>query len=211
MSVALIRLTLMVTVLAVAAGCGRSADETENAGGSSQEAAALEYPAPRWPSYFQPPKSVEDLMPAARSLVRNTSGFQGKGMGILEAGDHVLIVPTPSADPMVVDAIKRALVERKVTPHIKYTNEFTRRERRGERARRRAERAGRDIEKAGIYQASAWITGQFPDPERAEEVAQGAAPGSLRGAVPRRSRGGTGPRQQRGPRDRPARAATQRT
>ena len=45
-------------------------------------------------------------MPAARSLVRNTSGFQGKGMGILQEGEDVLIVPTASADPMVLEAIQ---------------------------------------------------------------------------------------------------------
>ena len=38
------------------------------------------YPAPRWPSYFKTPKSVDELMPAARLLVRNQSGLQGKGM-----------------------------------------------------------------------------------------------------------------------------------
>ncbi|HXH06534.1 MAG TPA: hypothetical protein VNI83_08080, partial [Vicinamibacterales bacterium] len=123
------------------------------------------YPAPRWPSYFKPPKSVDDLMPAARALVRNTSGFQGKGMGILQPGDAVLIVPTANADPMVLEAITRALRERKITPHVRFTYEFLGLTREEVERREREERAGRDIEHAGIYQATAWITGQFPDPE----------------------------------------------
>ena len=162
------RLFVLLAALAVAAACGGS-DTAENGSEAEKGAPATTsaggYPAPRWPSYFQPPKSIEDLMPAARQLVRNTSGFQGKGMGILQSGEAVLIVPTASADPMVVDAITRALKERKITPHVKYSHEFLGQTAEEVLKEEEANRSGRDIENAGIYQASSWITGQFPNPE----------------------------------------------
>jgi hypothetical protein len=116
----------LIAAAAVAAACNRAgrsdgASANPRAGATPADA----YPAPRWPSYFKPPNSVEDLMPAARALVRNQSGLQGKGMGILAAGDSVLIVANNDADPMVIDAIRRALVERKVTPHIKFVYEMS--------------------------------------------------------------------------------------
>ena len=155
----------MLTVLAAALACNGADGGRESDTPKADPSAAGKYPEPRWPSYFKRPSSVDDLMPAARSLVRNTSGFQGKGMGILQAGEHVLIVPTASADPMVLDAIKRALIERKITPHIKFTYEFTGQTKEQVERRRTGEQKGRDITNAGIYQASTWITGQFPDPE----------------------------------------------
>ena len=122
------------------------------------------YPAPRWPSYFQPPKSIEDLLPAARQLVRNKSGFLGVGMGVLQAGDTVLIVPTINSDAMVVEAITRALTERKVASHVKYTYELLGQSRDEVLRQQAAARRGKRVAEAGLYQASAWISGQFPDP-----------------------------------------------
>ena len=66
---------------------------------------AVKYSEPRWPSYFKRPSSVEGLTPAARALARKTSGI-ARGMGILQAGDHVPLQLTASADPMVLEAIK---------------------------------------------------------------------------------------------------------
>ena len=169
MSFRLTRIALIFVVAAGLAGCRKTppAETGSQAQQQPQQQAANAggYPAPRWPSYFKTPNSVEDLMPAARALVRNTSGFQGKGMGILKEGESVLIVPTASADPMVVDAIKRALVERKITPYIKYTYEFVGQSAEESKTRQSNIRKGRDITNAGIYQASSWITGQFPDPD----------------------------------------------
>src|SRR5439155_1382131 len=100
---------LFLTAIIVAAACGRAdKGRTESASAATRAGANGEkYPEPRWPSYFKPPKSVDDLMDAARSFVRNQSGLQGKGMGILQPGDQVLIVANNDADPMVLDAIKR--------------------------------------------------------------------------------------------------------
>ena len=73
----------------VIAACNR-ADKagTPATAGARAGAAGETYPAPRWPSYFKPPKSVDDLMDAARSFVRNQSGLQGKGMGILQPANQ---------------------------------------------------------------------------------------------------------------------------
>src|SRR6185436_19245847 len=124
------------------------------------------YPAPRWPSYFKTPKSVDDLMPAARLLVRNQSGLQGKGMGTLKEGDKVLIVAADDADPMVLEAVSKALEERKVTPFIKFVYEMRGTTKEQAAADRERRLGGQDIKEAGIYQATSWITGQFPNPSQ---------------------------------------------
>ena len=124
-----------------------------------------EYPAPRWPSYFKPPTSVDELMPAARQLVRNKSGFLGVGMGVLQAGETVLIVPNVKSDPMVVEAVVRALTERKVASQVKYTYELPGLSREEVLRQHEQQQKGRRIAEAGLYQASSWITGQFPNPE----------------------------------------------
>src|SRR5919201_1999809 len=103
-------------------------------------------------------------MDAARSFVRNQSGLQGKGMGILREGDAVLIVANNDGDPMVLDAIKRALVERKITPHMKFVYEMAGETKAQADARVSNRERGHDITKAGIYQASQWIENQFPNP-----------------------------------------------
>src|SRR5215471_3015939 len=113
---------LMIAMAAVAGACNRS--KRSEGGVPSTWSVTDKYPEPRWPSYFKPPKSVDDLMPAARLLVRNQSGLQGKGMGILQPGESVMIVAANDADPMVLEAITRALGERKITPHIKMTYEL---------------------------------------------------------------------------------------
>ncbi|MPY90906.1 MAG: hypothetical protein GEU99_23700 [Luteitalea sp.] len=190
------RLVLVGSVLAVGTACqndaGQTTPETDN-GQAPQAAGMNDYPAPRWPSYFQPPTSIEDLMPAARSLVRNTSGFQGRGMGILQSGEGVLIVATAGADPMVVEAIQTALEERKITPHIKYTHEFLGRTPEEVERREAAQREGRNIEHAGIYQASSWITGQFPDPEVPKKWLKERRPDLYAELFPAESAGGTAP------------------
>src|SRR5262249_15867291 len=112
------------------------------------------YPTPHWPSYFKPAKSIDDLMPTARTLVHNQSGLQGKGMAMLQAGESVLIVAANEADPMVLEAIKKALVERKVTPFIKMTYEMTGVSKEEAAADRAARTKGQNTEEAGIYQAS---------------------------------------------------------
>jgi hypothetical protein len=202
-NIARVLVLLLVTAAAVAGAC-RSRSDGGSAGASTRAGAAPneKYPDPRWPSYFKPPKSVDDLMPAARTLVRNQSGLQGKGMGILQPGESVLIVVANDGDPMVIDAIKRALEERKITPHIKYTYEMigqTKEDAQRDRAKRDK---GHDITKAGIYQASSWITGQFPNPQQPKAWLKQRRPEVYAELFPGES-GDTAPAPSTTPRQRP--------
>jgi hypothetical protein len=180
----------LAAAAAATAACnkGGPAPAESTATASAQVGANGEkYPAPRWPSYFKTPKNIEELMPAARLLVRNQSGLQGKGMGILKEGDKVLIVAADEADPMVIDAIKRALEERKVAPTFKYTYELkgvTKAEAASDRERRVG---GQDIKNAGIYQATAWITGQFPNPSQPAKWLKDKDPSTFAALFPGRS------------------------
>src|SRR6267378_3565565 len=85
-------------------------------------ALAAAYPAPRWPSYLKKPKSVEEIMPHARDLVRNKAGFGGNspglGLGLLQSSEEVLIVPDTTAEDLVVEALLKALAERGVQAHV---------------------------------------------------------------------------------------------
>src|SRR5262245_14337876 len=157
---------LVLATVIVAAACSRAdKGRSESASAATRAGANGEkYPEPRWPSYFKPPKSVDDLMDAARSFVRNQSGLQGKGMGILQPGESVLIVANNESDPMVLEAIQRALVERKITPHMKFVADMAGETRERAVARQKQREQGRDISKAGIYQATQWIENQFPNP-----------------------------------------------
>jgi hypothetical protein len=165
-AVKLLTVAFLTTAIAAVACSRTSRGTTESATAAPRAgvAAGERYPEPRWPSYFKPPKSVDDLMDAARSFVRNQSGLQGKGMGILQPGDTVLIVAANDADPMVLEALKRALIERKVTPHMQFVSDMSGETREQADARQKRREKGRDITKAGIYQASQWIENQFPNP-----------------------------------------------
>lgn len=178
-----------LALLAVA--CGRSDSKAPAADGPAAGAAQTKYPEPRWPSYFKPPEKVEDLMPAARALVRNRSGLQGSGLGVLKSGESVLIVINASADPLVIEAVKRALIEREVNPHFKTPAELQGGPAgaggRGGRGNRDAE----TIRKAGIYQASSWITGQFPDPSKPRAWLKERRPDLYKELFPGESEGGT--------------------
>jgi len=124
------------------------------------------YPAPRFPSYLKPPKTIEELLPAVRVLVRNKSGFLGKGLGILEPGDTALLVPTADAEAMVVEAITRALAERRVKTHVKYDYELVG-VTRDQAVQYLKSRRSYTAEK-GYMEARGWIEGQFPEPEKAK-------------------------------------------
>ena len=43
-------------------------------------AESTKYPAPRFPSYLRPPKSIYDVMPFARAAVRQTGGRTPLGL-----------------------------------------------------------------------------------------------------------------------------------
>ena len=97
-----------------------------NAGSPAQPektiAKTTAYPAPRWPSYLTKLKTVDEMMPHARDLVRNKAGFGGNspglGLGLLQPGEEIMIVTDTTAEDLVVEAIVRALAERGVHADI---------------------------------------------------------------------------------------------
>ncbi len=71
------------------------------------------YPSPRYPR-FKRPKSVEDLMPKARTLVSQPAGQHYHGLKPnykIKAGDKILFVVLSEYDTMVVEAMCRAMRE----------------------------------------------------------------------------------------------------
>src|SRR5260370_21707739 len=103
-------------------------------------------------------------MDAARAFVRNQSGLQGKGMGILQRGESVLIVAANEADPMVLEAITRALGERTITPHVKVVADLYGETREQAAARQTRRDKGDEITQGGVYHASQRLENQFPNP-----------------------------------------------
>ena len=85
-------------------------------------AESVKYPSPRFPSYLRPPKSIEDVMPFARAAVRQTGGRTP--LGLVEKGTSTLIVTEVKADPMIMQAIKRAFEERGVKAYVVPENEL---------------------------------------------------------------------------------------
>lgn len=79
-------------------------------------------PEARFPSYLKKPKTVEEMMPAARAAVTQTGGRVP--LGLANSGDEVLIVVPYDADRMVQDSIVRAYQERKVKAHVAYENDL---------------------------------------------------------------------------------------
>lgn len=134
----------------------------------------VKYPEPRFPSYVKNPKTVDEVLPAARRIVRNKSGIQGAGMGILQQGDSVLLVPDSDAETLMLDALKAALAERGVTTHIKYNYELAGVSKEDALALQKA-RHDFTSEK-GYMEAVGWIETQFPNPEGAKAWLKGRKP-----------------------------------
>ena len=63
----------------------------------SSSAEKTAYPVPRFPSYTNAPKSIDDVMPYARAIARQTTGLQGDGFGILKDGESVALVLSATA------------------------------------------------------------------------------------------------------------------
>src|ERR1041385_4223484 len=77
-------------------------------------AATRKYTEPRYPSYLRPVKTVNDLMPNARALVRNKAAALGLGMGVAKQGETTALVTSAGAEDMAIQAIQKAFVERGV-------------------------------------------------------------------------------------------------
>ncbi len=75
-------------------------------------AAAGEYPAPRFPAYLRSVTTVGPLMPSARLAARQIAGRTP--LGLTRRGEHLAIVVPDEQEPLVLEAVKRALEERGV-------------------------------------------------------------------------------------------------
>lgn len=139
-----------------------------------QMAANTTYPEPRFPAYLKPPKNIDDVMPSAREIVRNKSGIQGAGMGVLQQGESVLLVPNIEAEPMILEAISKALAERGVKAHIKYNYELV------GVSKADAEALNKFREtytsEQGYMEAVGWIEQQYADPEVPKKWLKGRRP-----------------------------------
>lgn len=132
--------------------------------GGAPKAGAAKYPQPRFPSYFTAAKTVDDLMPNARKLARNQSGFQGVGLGVIKSGETVGLVLSSDAEDLVIDAIKRALEERQVKVVLLKDYEMIGITRDQALAFRKARRTF--TSEQGYMEAANWIETQFADPAK---------------------------------------------
>ncbi len=98
-------------VAAVVLACVMSLAKVE---GQKPAAPAGDFPKPRFPASIGLQKSVSDLMPYARAVARNKANILGLGLGVINPGETVLLVDQALADDACVEAVKRALEERKV-------------------------------------------------------------------------------------------------
>jgi hypothetical protein len=120
------------------------------------------YPAPRFPSYTKAPKSVDEVMPYARSIARQTTGLQGDGFGILKEGESAALVLSATAEDVIVQAIKRAIEERGVKVHLLYDYELVGVSRSDAAELRKARR--HFTSEHGYMEARRWIDDRFADP-----------------------------------------------
>jgi hypothetical protein len=125
------------------------------------------YPPPRFPSYVKEPKSIEEVMPFARAIARQTTGLQGEGLGALKPGESVALVVEATAEDMILEALRRALEERGVKAHVLREHELAGVSR-AEAAELRA-LSRRFTSEHGYIEARRWIDTRFPDPEPAKQ------------------------------------------
>jgi hypothetical protein len=144
-------------LVALAAACGRHDGATE------ATAADVRYPEPRFPSYLKPPTSIEEVLPHVRPLVRNKAGFQGAGFGIVKPGETIALILQITAEPMIVEAVKRALEERGVHVNLVPEHELVGVSREDALAYRRARYSY--TSEHGYMEASNWVDMTFPDPD----------------------------------------------
>src|ERR671931_81835 len=123
-------------------------------------AETTKYPAPRFPSYLKPPKSIEDVMPFARAAVRQTGGRTP--LGLVEKGT-VLIVTDSTAEEMVLRAIRRAYEERGVK--VQMVPEYELAGIKREEAQKAKEALRDYTSEKGYMEAARWIQSRFADPE----------------------------------------------
>lgn len=122
---------------------------------------AERYPEPRFPSYLKAPTSVDDVMPFARAAVRQTGGRTP--LGLVKPGQVPLLVVPMQADPILIEATRRAYQERGVEPRIIWSHEFKGIALEEEKALARVDRWW--TQEQGYMEMHPWLTGRWPNPE----------------------------------------------
>lgn len=84
--------------------------------------ATSHYPAPRFPKYLRTVKTIEPLMDPARLAARQIAGRTP--LGLVKSGEHLLVVTPNEQDPLLTQAIGRALEERGVKVTFKKNYEM---------------------------------------------------------------------------------------
>jgi hypothetical protein len=102
---------LLAALLLVTISHGSAAAQEEN-----------KFPAPRFLAYLKPPNRSTTLCPLPAAAVRQTGGRTP--LGLVGKGRATLIVTEVRADPMVMQAIKRAYEERGVKVYLTSEDEL---------------------------------------------------------------------------------------
>ncbi len=160
-------LALFCALVLAAGACGRGQS-------SAERAAAVRYPGPRYPSYLKPPASIEEVLPHVRPLARNKIGFQGNGLGIAQPGETVAFILAPTAEDMIVQAVKQAMEERGVKVNLVPEYEVAGVSREDALAYEKARRTY--TSEQGYMEAATWVEVNFPDPDAAKAWLKGKNP-----------------------------------
>jgi hypothetical protein len=149
--------------MSIAAALASACVGAQKAEAPAGPGASIEYPEPRFPSYLKTPASIEEILPHVRPLVRNKVGFQGNGLGIAKPGETVAFILAPTAEDMIVEAVKRAMEERGVKVNLVHEYEVVGVSKDDAIAYEKARRTY--TSEQGYMEAATWVEANFPDPE----------------------------------------------
>src|SRR5262249_27044406 len=107
--------------------------------------------------------TVDEILPSVRALVRNKSGFQGGGLGIVNKGEKIGLVVSAEAEELVIQAIQKALEERGVKSVVLHDYELVGVSKEDVLALRKL-RENYTAEQ-GYLEAAGWIEFVWPNPE----------------------------------------------
>lgn len=159
----------LVAAIAASACSGRSGPARDAAA-----PAALDYPEPRFPAYLKPISKVEEVLPHVRLLARNKTGVQGAGLGVASAGDTVTFVTTSASDPLIVEAVKRAMEERGVKVNVVPEYEMVGISKEDALEYQTIRRSY--TSEQGYMEAATWVEANFPDPDAIKTWLKGRRP-----------------------------------
>jgi len=107
------------------------------------------------------------VLPHVRPLVRNKTGFQGAGLGIANSGDTVTFVTGSTADPLIVDAVKRAMEERGVKVNVVPEYEMVGVSKADADEYEKIRRSY--TAEQGYMEAATWVESNFPEPDKIKD------------------------------------------